>query len=1528
MNNKNQNRFNKQKKYHSQSPSHVKRPNKFDQQMIQNHPFEAYQKENNNQQIKEQNIKNMFRLYHQQRNLSQYNNQNINENNFEMEIPQMMNKKGAIRGRGGRRQQQKNIYNNENIPEAYTMNLNNIPQKNKNRSLTTDYERGYNKNRVNIKNKNKKVPKKNFYKYENMNYNNVNNNYGGEIINDENYINNYEEVIPENNYNYHNPYDEDEYDIEEDDEETIKNDNNEYNNIYKDEDEDDIIVDDNTNSNKEVLDVNLIKILEKKENDKPKVIPELKEMCSEKEIKERSEDNGKDLDLFELDPKSTPYKVPMKNQMIQKYKRKNGKIVNLTDPKELRDITAINKSNNFIINEIIDSDINKNILFPQELTVGPQDIINFVLDRYNAMFKTIEILINNNSESLYEEITVEVICKMIRVLIIFLNLCLDEYDEPQDILYNKIIKELLKPLLDLIKSIIFNESKNGKKLSINDKDEFLSYILLLELKLNRNNFMNLYNEIKKLINVNASKKINLILNINKMLNEKNYIEFINSLKNDADYLISCLLSLFYKEICFYGINKLSETNKEITYGKLYEYLTFEDIEEIKPFLKWYGIPKNKLGLYISDNDKVPLCFSKNTNFNEAPQKTNLRYTERKRGNKPRKEFVLKKINFVDNENESPKKENNKITKNSLISSDDIDKNSSSINNLNNNINDNNKNIEPVIITNNIDTKKTSNFIVKNTNKNLNDSFISGGSLKELFDTSNNKKPANNESKIFNKDKNFNNISNDTFLKPLTPKKNNETENINTNNKSDVSFLFDKDSKPDTKSFDAFSRISLSSINEPKNLCCYYNEETIGLFCDISSKIIEKILLSRKFDFLYELKLNVEKYKIKLGLIENYIKRRKFFVFNELKKCCLNAKYSKEYLNQIINYNNNLNSTNTQENIALKDINDNISINSKFEFLTFEDLKYFLIKDYVKFDENKDYNFSCNIDNLPNDDMIIKHLQINIYTTRELIKSTKILSTLKINKNLIKENNDGTELIIKDEIIITGVNKLFLIIKFIFIDQIIDLDSYIYGNQKNISKYSILIPFFDIIKCDPENQQILTKFFTILDIGLGNFLKKDIIFIFPRLDIEKNSSLYEDYINIQNEFMQNLTNKYSYDNNFIYLYDSSEKNKQKIIYLSPVNEFGKCHQEYIKYMNNKTFVELFENNKLFHLNVFNNSILIPFEKHINSLNIIIMYYISKIQTDLYYHFMQNNLITYYHNNKLIFEILIGVAVCKLLITYYEFISISFSNELFKIPSFNSSNDLFMLEDNLLNAGRMFSQINSQGYQVFFEKCFEIKNNNKNNLIYFDIFSTIISSYHLISDVDINEYEFIFKKQYYDKNIEKNKYEISKRFIEYFNKIILKFTTTNNLRVKEFNIENTFKKIYEKNKIMLIKNLTKIITGLDINFNDSKIYIESITNVYEGIQEIEYKDYNNRLNKKRKRTVDSCELKNVLKKETKINNLFKNNKICKKENNYNLMDIEESLDENETSIEKNNIGDMNEEYKNDFCSIKKFVFPTSL
>ena len=139
----------------------------------------------------------------------------------------------------------------------------------------------------------------------------------------------------------------------------------------------------------------------------------------------------------------------------------------------------------------------------------------------------------------------------------------------------------------------------------------------------------------------------------------------------------------------------------------------------------------------------------------------------------------------------------------------------------------------------------------------------------------------------------------------------------------------------------------------------------------------------------------------------------------------------------MNYKSNINSINTNENSAFKIENKNISLNKNFEFLTFDDIIYFIINNFQNEHKNNMIEYKDNIN----------HLQINIYTTKDLIKSTKLLSCLKLKKNIIEENEDGTEMTLNNSnmnMTLNSINiKISFIIKFIFVDQIIDLDSYIY-----------------------------------------------------------------------------------------------------------------------------------------------------------------------------------------------------------------------------------------------------------------------------------------------------------------------------------------------------------------------------------------------------------------------------------------------------------------------------------------------------
>ena len=1295
-------------------------------------------------QNKEQNIKNMFKMYQSgpKKNYIPYNASelmNFRENEMSLEDnPQIGNKKYNNKNKSRIQRKRKNInksnkdlinnnnmerepYNNraislennyeEDIPEVYYEDNYNYPKSGRKKAITVEYNR----------NRNKKWsyrhPK---LKYNDYNINNENNSDNYSISdNKNNFIN--------NNIKTYNNKSNNISDIENDSNLVNSENNNDYSNEEEYEDDkasQDIVIldDDKSITPKEVIDIKKIKLVEKTDNDiinnksslsenntktkitKNKIIPELEQMCSEKEINEREKE--KDLDRFEIDASSFPAKKADKSRMIQKYKRKRGKLLDLNDPKEIRSISALDKSINYLIEEILDSDKIKTIIIPDGFSISPMDIIQFIADRFTAIYKTMGILIDNDNNILNNSKFVENIGKMIRTIITFFNIGLDYFDDESPKEINSLIDNLLLPLLEYIKDIIINEEKYQYNLSLKNKDEFMSYYLFIKLKKDRNNFVKIYQEINNIIKNNESKeKMELVNNIYNILKNKDYVKFIKIIKNNnkCNYLISCFMSLFFNEIRADGLMKLSLEHEELSYKQILDYLIFEDNEEVRKFLIWYGITKDKSKYIVNDIDMVPLK-TKKTNFDyeDAPQKTNNRYVEHKLNDKLRKDIVSEKIEFIENKNYNKVDNNNninkksveekKIIKNVSLINSDISKDKISQDVENKDIINNNSNTKKDIINNNI----------------LNESFISKGSFNQLFPSSTNKKNLKlniniNKENINNSEKKITSPPKDEFLKPLSPKKNS----------------FDLDKKiiiDNNKSLDLFSQPSISSIEGSK----YYpnfNDQTIEFFCEVMTPIINRTISERKLDFIYRLKFIAEKYKIKLELIENYINRRKFFVFHELKKCCLNKKFSKEYYKELVNYNNNLNSQNTNENIAFKMKNQNIINYKKFELLNYKDIIYFLIKDFDILEQKK-------YDEKNEEIELINHLQINIYTTKDLIKTTKIISSLNLNKSLLKDNNDENEFtIIDNNIYINSNNKLSLIIKFIFVDQIIDLDSYIYDNQKSISKYSILIPFFDIIKSDPENQQILTKFFTILDLGLGSFIKKDIIFFFIKRDIDENSDLYKDYQNIQNDFIFNLMQKYSTNankNNIIYVddnYDNNEKTKERVIYLSPIDEYGKCYQEYIKYLNNKTFVELFEKNKLFHLNAFNpKEKLISFEKHIFELDSFIKFYKNTIENDLQNYLNNINCLKYFYNNKLCIEILIGVIIVKILLIYYQCICLSFANELFRVPFYNSSNELLLLEDNLLNSGSIFKQINIDGYNNLWKKYFSLDIKKKKKYFY--------------------------------------------------------------------------------------------------------------------------------------------------------------------------------------------------------------------
>ena len=1598
--NKNRNKFNQNQIYFQNFP-HPKRTKRNYQQIqydqnqnlktTQNDdfsPFPRYLKPNVYQMQmpyphnKEALIKNAFKMYH----LNQKNPyiQNLNPNNFGIPEKEVPSEDNPIYGNKKHKKRKNNIYfnnkdlmqynqspniylannidfddNNQNIANNSENNVNNNYNENFENPDNNDYIKNYYNNYGNKagkkkgitveRNMNKIKNKKGFYKKDKRKFED---NYNNKIN-----INTNEQFLP--NYNITKQFHKKKsYDNNDDLNDSSDLDNNissmeeeekEENDIKEkndDKDSDDIIILDN--SSKEVIDINKIKLAEKKnisEKSKTnnitskKIIPELDKMCSEKEIEER--EKNKDIDKLEIDANAFPAKKGVRERMVQKYKRKRGPILKLDDPKEIRNIKAINQSIAYLIEQCLDCDQTKTIKVVQGFELTPLDIIPFIYDRFLAIKETIKLLYDNDKTILNDNDLLCNICKMIRTVIIFLNLCYDYYDEEKaSSEINNYIDNLLIPLLDIIKDVINNESNYEYNLNEDNKDEFLSYYLFIKIKKERNNFEKYYNEIKSELNKDKLyEKIELVNEVYLTLKTKDYEKFIDLLKNKehCDYFLSCLMSLFFKEICVYGLQKISSNKKELTYKEIKDLLTFEEVDEVRKFLIWYGITKDKSKHIVNESDIVPITTNyknKKYEYDKAPQKTNIKYVENKKGEKLRKDEVNEKINLIKDEKYNIQSNDdldniNKdkevaILKNQSIINSDISQEKSNINqdnelNINNSIFSQNKKEEMKL---NIPNIKNKNDQKNNSDFKLNESFMSKGSFNKIFPQPNifsqNITPKSKESDGEDKSENNKNIS-DEFLKPYSPKsKLFDSSNNLTSNRN--------------KSLDILSHDSISSI-EPQKSYSNFNEQTLELFCEAMNSYVKNILTKKKLDFILRLKYLSEKYKIKLDLIEDYINRRKFFVFSELKKCCLDKKYSREYLKELINYKSNISSENTNENTAFKVNNKNSIINKKFELLTYDDIIYFLIKDFHNLNLNNEEQKGY-----------INHLQINIYTTKELIKTTKLLSGLKVRKNIIKENEDGTELTILNPNINLDSqgNKISFIMKFIFVEQIIDLENYIYENQTNIQKYSILIPFFDIIKSDPENQQILTKFFTILDLGLGSYIKKDIIFFFVKRDIEPSSDLYKEYQEIQNDFIFNLMQKYGNNtqkNNLINIdenYDNNDNIKKRIIYLSPIDEFGKCYQKYIKYLNNKTFVELFENNKLMHLYSFNSKeVLIPFEKHITNLNLIINQYINNIEEDLKKYLEEKNIINYFYNKKLCIEILIGFVMCKLLLIYYQNKCLIFANELYKIPFYNSNSELLVLESNLLNTGTILRQINLEGYDYVWEKCMNLdKNKIKDLFSFFDIFSSMINSYNLISDNDIQNYEFVFRKQYYDIDIEKKDYVIAKNFVSFFNNIMSKFFVNNNLNIRLDNTEEIIEKIYDKNKNFLISTIAKIISNSDnLIFNENLIYIKGLENFYLGLKDKAINELHNNLNKKRKRKpIIINNINNINNKK----NLVKINKIQKiKENNNqilnNVININESIDKSKdlgNSIIFKDSGDISDDYYKYFRTVKKCTLPDEL
>ena len=105
------------------------------------------------------------------------------------------------------------------------------------------------------------------------------------------------------------------------------------------------------------------------------------------------------------------------------------------------------------------------------------------------------------------------------------------------------------------------------------------------------------------------------------------------------------------------------------------------------------------------------------------------------------------------------------------------------------------------------------------------------------------------------------------------------------------------------------------------------------------------------------------------------------VFAELKKNATNSRMNKQYMKELIKYNMNISSFDAQEKKFLSSSNNTIP---NLSFYSYEELKFFLIDKYMKEHPTKD-----------EEQDLINYLQVNFYTTKEILVNTNIIQTLYV-----------------------------------------------------------------------------------------------------------------------------------------------------------------------------------------------------------------------------------------------------------------------------------------------------------------------------------------------------------------------------------------------------------------------------------------------------------------------------------------------------------------------------------------------------
>ena len=1109
------------------------------------------------------------------------------------------------------------------------------------------------------------------------------------------------------------------------------------------------------NQKKPIINIlDLPKLIEKKEEkiEKPekieekkdinKIIPLLNGMCSEREMKEREEQNL--LSIFELDPEKTKYDNKTQQYIkkvkpefaIQTYTRPGGDL-NKVDNSDLRTPKALRDTMNYIINEIIDSDHIKNKKFTKLFQIDFKEICLFVTDRFRAIRKNFTILDNMKSNKDC------IICheQIARFLIICLNETIDIKSISGDQgIYNLNMKELNLTLTSL--SEFYEYSDRQKELDCNNeniyispnKEEFISYFILFSLKQKPIEFMSILSKIP--YKLRKGNKLSLALKISKAYLSKDAISFMKILKSkECDYLTACIMVLFFNDIRTQLMNILSFDKKpnfdeakhsyliyKMSIKEIIEKLPFENENEVIKFLDWFGINSkgySTYGIGTDFNNKIDLIKdNNNSNIYDAPIFTNKRYVHSKIGTKSRKEIVLGGDDLEISQDQ-----------------DNINKNGSFISNV---TYDNFFNIKQ----SNLDEKDKKNIIPSSFNSN----FI------------------------------------DNTIKTL------DIPSKDSHSQLELSISTIKQSSP--------KKVIKISTQVIKN---NYNENTINYLINATYPFIERVIYGKKCLFFSILKYMLEQYKIKLSKIKIFEKRRKHKIFSIIREYSINNKANKQYIKQLMNYGKDINLRNTKENIAFKNLNCNYS-NFEFSLYTYDDLKYFLIEKYIN-DGNKNYINYLQVNIFTQKELIINsEILQNLNINSSLIKSNNN-ETIIYDSDIFIDNYNSLTLVLR----FIYLDTIYNLSEYIFYNQknmnkytigmiFLDIHDSFYQNTILQSFLTLMKDSLgDIIKkklifAFPYNNEInnLSNKEIVEQNGFVNMINSQYgIDNNPEIiqlgNVKESSPLYKKYIIYKNnkafvELFSNkkyniekfdtrkkLTSLINHNNNIKYQFF---KKKIENEFKSIINDNPLIIQLLLGIslfkISSKYYYVLFSNiaNKLFNIPIYNsNDAIIKYE------NILIkVTTIFKLFNNAFDSFIQKCFLLNDYSIMNIFELFMK-EIIDLDILYRENI-INFSNE-FK-ESFYKNNIEDNVNVNLINL-----------FLVFFEKIIILINQELNNIVLdCDVnFKLFLSIYE-------NEKEFIFStiNKLLKKTIDEN---LIKEYERYMNGKYLKTKNNNKfLQMKRF------------------------------------------------------------------------------------------------------------------------------------------------